>query len=120
MLNAYLSNLGCNNDMLHYFEVFVAQRQRRPPRQQQPRAPLNPATEIRSQFWGELHSTFCCEWHKLTEPHRVGIKDNFQLMTPTMRNKNLPTLCKLAYLAYMDLDLSDNDSSTGDYGYDTA
>ena len=37
-----------------------------------------------------------------------------------MRNKDLPTLQKSAYLTYMDLDLSDVDSSMVDDGYDTA
>ena len=31
MLSAYLSNLGCDNNMLRHFEVFAGQLQRRPP-----------------------------------------------------------------------------------------
>ena len=31
-LSAYLSNLGCDNNMLCCFEVFAGQQQRRPPR----------------------------------------------------------------------------------------
>ena len=119
MMSAYLSNLGCDNDMLHRFEVLASQQQRRLPCRQQPRAPLNPATEICSPFWGGVPSTFRSEWRKLTKAQRVGIKDNFQSTTPTMKNKDLPTLRKSAYLSYMDLDLSENNSSTGDDGYDT-
>ena len=95
-LSAYLSDLGCNDDMLRRFEVLAAQQQRCPQRRQTPRASLKPATQICSPFWGELPSTFRREWHKLTEAQRVGIKDNFQLTTPSMRNKDLPTLCKSA------------------------
>ena len=119
-LSAYLSNLGCDDNMLRHFEVFASQQQHRPPRWKQPRAPLNPATEIHHPLWGELPSNFCREWRKLPELQWFAVKDNFQSSTSTIRNKDIPTLRKLAYLAYIDPDLSDDDSSTVEDGYDTA